>query len=174
MGKDVVNHPSHYEGKVECIEAIESAVKGLEGIEAADTANAIKYLWRWKKKNGVEDLKKAIWYIKDLLKRLGEPEEEKRLDSLEELAGMTVEQFRQKYGGCNSDVSRVTHGILGRKYKAGGKVYILSKLDYYSDCYPRVLSMEVVDRLELTLEELNGTQNSIVITLYSEFRGGIR
>ena len=52
MGKDMVNHPPHYEGKVECIDALESATAGLEGIEAVDTANAIKYLWRWKKKNG--------------------------------------------------------------------------------------------------------------------------
>lgn len=75
MGKDMVNHPPHYEGKVECIDALESATAGLEGLEAVDTANAIKYLWRWKKKNGKEDLKKAIWYIKHLLKTQGEPEE---------------------------------------------------------------------------------------------------
>lgn len=70
MKKDNVNHPAHYEGKVECIEALESATIGLEGIEAVDTANAIKYLWRWKKKNGVEDLKKAVWYIQHLIKEL--------------------------------------------------------------------------------------------------------
>ena len=65
---DVVNHPSHYTaGKVECIDALEAATEGLEGIEAVCTANAIKYLWRWKKKNGVEDLRKARWYINKLL-----------------------------------------------------------------------------------------------------------
>jgi len=31
------------------------------------TANAIKYLWRWKEKNGAEDLRKAQWYITKLL-----------------------------------------------------------------------------------------------------------
>ena len=31
---DVVNHPSHYAGKVECIDCLESATEGLEGIEA--------------------------------------------------------------------------------------------------------------------------------------------
>lgn len=40
---------------------------GLTGIEAVCTANAIKYLWRWKRKNGVEDLKKAVWYIQHLI-----------------------------------------------------------------------------------------------------------
>lgn len=61
---DNVNHPSHYtQGGVECIEAIKSATSNLIGIEAVCTANAIKYLWRWKEKNGVEDLNKAKWYI---------------------------------------------------------------------------------------------------------------
>ena len=68
--RDAVNHPEHYAGKVECIDAIESAIQGLSGMEAMCTGNAIKYLYRWKKKNGVEDLKKAKWYIERLLNGL--------------------------------------------------------------------------------------------------------
>lgn len=65
---DNVNHPSHYtQGGVECIEALKSATSNLMGIEAVCTANAIKYLWRWKEKNGVEDLNKAKWYIDYLI-----------------------------------------------------------------------------------------------------------
>lgn len=65
---DNVNHPSHYiSGAVECIDALASATTQLTGIEAVCTANAIKYLWRWKQKNGVEDLKKARWYINKLI-----------------------------------------------------------------------------------------------------------
>lgn len=68
---DNVNSPRHYTaGKVECIDALEAATQGLEGIEAVCTANAIKYLWRWKRKNGTEDLKKARWYINKLLGEL--------------------------------------------------------------------------------------------------------
>ena len=68
---DKVNHPSHYTGgKVECIDALEAATKYLTGIQAVCTANAIKYLWRWKKKNGREDLEKAKWYIDRLLKEV--------------------------------------------------------------------------------------------------------
>ena len=68
---DKVNHPSHYTGgKVECIDALEAATKDLMGIQAVCTANAIKYLWRWKKKNGREDLEKAKWYIDRLLKEV--------------------------------------------------------------------------------------------------------
>lgn len=67
---DNVNHPAHYtQGGIECIEAIAAAVTGLEDMEAVCTANAIKYLWRWKRKNGVEDLKKARWYLDELIRR---------------------------------------------------------------------------------------------------------
>ena len=65
--KDMVNHPPHYtQGGIECIDAIKAATEGLDGFEGNCTGNAIKYLWRWKHKNGVEDLKKAHWYIKKL------------------------------------------------------------------------------------------------------------
>lgn len=65
---DNVNNPAHYTaGKVECIDALEAATAELGGIEAVCTANAIKYLWRWKRKGGKEDLRKARWYINRLL-----------------------------------------------------------------------------------------------------------
>jgi hypothetical protein len=69
---DNVNKPVHYQGKIECIECIESATDGLQGIEAFCTGNAIKYLYRWKKKNGIEDLKKAKWYIDKLLNEISD------------------------------------------------------------------------------------------------------
>jgi hypothetical protein len=65
--KDMVNHPPHYtQGGIECIDAIKAATEGLNGFEGYCTGNAIKYLWRWKHKSGVEDLKKADWYIRKL------------------------------------------------------------------------------------------------------------
>ena len=71
-----VNHPPHYTaGKVECIDALEAATMGLQGIEAVCTANAIKYLWRWKSKNGLEDLAKAKWYINKLAKHVAEQDD---------------------------------------------------------------------------------------------------
>ena len=65
-----VNHPSHYEGSIECIDAIIAATATLTGIEAFDTGNALKYIWRWKRKNGKEDLMKAKWYIEHLINYL--------------------------------------------------------------------------------------------------------
>lgn len=68
MNSDNVNHPAHYtQGKFECIDVLDDITKELKGIEAICTANAVKYLWRWKHKNGLEDLKKAQWYINKLI-----------------------------------------------------------------------------------------------------------
>lgn len=67
---DPVNHPSHYSGKVECIDCIESAVSGLDGFHAFCAGNAIKYIFRFSHKNGVEDLRKAEWYIDRLIKAI--------------------------------------------------------------------------------------------------------
>lgn len=70
--QDFVNHPNHYQGKVECIDAIESAVAGKTGLSAVCTANVIKYLWRCERKNGLEDLKKAQWYLNKLIEHMEE------------------------------------------------------------------------------------------------------
>lgn len=68
---DPVQHPTHYtKGEVECIDAIEAATSGLTGMEGYCTGNALKYVWRWKHKGGVEDLKKAKWYIERLISEL--------------------------------------------------------------------------------------------------------
>ena len=72
MAKDNIN-PEHYkQGKVECIDALESATVGKQGIEAVCTANIIKYLWRYESKNGLEDVKKAEWYLNRLKSHLEE------------------------------------------------------------------------------------------------------
>lgn len=73
---DTVEHPAHYnQGGIECIEAIKAATVGKNGIEAVCTANAIKYLWRFEVKNGIEDVKKARWYIDRLIRELEEKRE---------------------------------------------------------------------------------------------------
>jgi phosphoribosylformimino-5-aminoimidazole carboxamide ribonucleotide (ProFAR) isomerase len=65
--KDVVNNPSHYtQGGIECIDAIRAAL-GPDGFESYCVGNALKYLWRYKHKNGIEDIRKAHQYIKFIL-----------------------------------------------------------------------------------------------------------
>lgn len=72
---DMVNHPSHYtQGGIECIDCIKSATVGKVGIEAFCVGNAIKYLFRYEEKNGIEDVKKARWYIDRLIRELEEKE----------------------------------------------------------------------------------------------------
>lgn len=60
--KDIVNHPDHYQGNcLEVIDIIEDFdLNFLEG-------NVLKYLLRYKKKNGKEDLHKCLWYINRLI-----------------------------------------------------------------------------------------------------------
>lgn len=67
-----VEHPQHYNqsGQVECIAAMEAATVNLSGSEAICTSQVIKYVWRWKSKGGVEDLKKCRWYLDRLIERL--------------------------------------------------------------------------------------------------------
>lgn len=69
---DMVQHPIHYQTRngFEVIDVIEAFTEDLTGIEATDTGNIIKYACRWKKKNGVEDLKKLIWYADHLVRHL--------------------------------------------------------------------------------------------------------
>lgn len=63
---DMVNSPPHYnQAGVECIDAIRAATD--EGYEYYLQGNIIKYLWRYRYKNGVEDLKKAQWYLNKLI-----------------------------------------------------------------------------------------------------------
>ena len=73
---DMVNHPKHYtQGNIECIDALKAATVGKRGIEAVCVANVIKYLWRYEKKNGIEDIRKAKFYIERLLKELEESQQ---------------------------------------------------------------------------------------------------
>lgn len=78
--KDVVNHPSHYKSKsgLEVIEVIRAFTEDMDGLEGYYTGNILKYICRWKKKNGEEDLKKAGKYLEWLIKY----EEKKALEKV--------------------------------------------------------------------------------------------
>ena len=61
---DNVNHPKHYEGhtSLECIQVME-LIFGFEVVVSFCLCNAFKYMWRYKNKNGEEDLHKTEWYL---------------------------------------------------------------------------------------------------------------
>jgi|TARA_R100000030_G_scaffold12793_1_gene8506 hypothetical protein len=64
--KDMVNKPPHYnQGSVECIDAMESMLSKEEFIGYL-RGNSFKYRWRWRGKNGQQDLDKAKWYERKL------------------------------------------------------------------------------------------------------------
>lgn len=69
---DPVNRPAHYtSGGIECIDAMQAAF-GVEAVKDFCLCNAFKYLWRHRQKNGVEDLKKARWYLNRLIEEAEE------------------------------------------------------------------------------------------------------
>ena len=72
--EDMVNHPKHYKAKngMEVIDVIEAFTANLSGYEATHTGNVIKYICRWKEKNGLEDLRKAQWFLNRLIKNIEE------------------------------------------------------------------------------------------------------
>ena len=75
QGIDIVNHPGHYEtGKFECIEVMQEDL-GVDAVKDFCICNAFKYLYRYKRKNGLEDIKKAKWYIDKYLDLCSDNEE---------------------------------------------------------------------------------------------------
>ena len=60
----------HYnQAGIECIDAIEAMTEKMSGDIAPHAANVLKYLWRCEYKNGLEDIRKAKWYLDRLEKR---------------------------------------------------------------------------------------------------------
>ena len=60
---DPVDKPEHYaHGTIQCIDAMLDTY-GKEAVQHFCLLNAFKYLWRTEHKNGVQDIKKAIWYL---------------------------------------------------------------------------------------------------------------
>ena len=66
---DSVHAPKHYQGE-ECILAMEAMLTQDE-FRGFLRGNIFKYMWRYKDKNGIEDLRKANWYLDRLIKAEG-------------------------------------------------------------------------------------------------------
>lgn len=108
---DNVNHPQHYKAPngLEAIDVIEAFTTDLNGFEATHTANALKYLLRWKHKNGLEDLKKARWYLDRLINKLDEMKlvsEDKNDFQKEEMIFFETKDEVVKAFGCMRDIVR--------------------------------------------------------------------
>ena len=65
-GYDMVDKPFHYnQAGIECIEAIRAATGTC--FEQYLQGNIIKYVWRYRYKGKLQDLKKAQWYLEKLI-----------------------------------------------------------------------------------------------------------
>lgn len=71
---DVVNSPAHYTtGGIETIDFMRAKLSP-EGFEGYLTGNVLKYITRYRHKNGLEDLRKARWYLDRLIREFEEAE----------------------------------------------------------------------------------------------------
>lgn len=69
--KNNVTSPAHYTAdSIECIDAIKASMT-KEQFEGFCKGNVLKYVWRYERKNGLEDLEKAEWYLDKLIKSVG-------------------------------------------------------------------------------------------------------
>ena len=72
--QDMVNSPPHYNKTgIECIEAIKAMTD--EGFQYYLQGNIMKYLWRYRYKNGSQDLEKALFYLEKMIKVVKKLEE---------------------------------------------------------------------------------------------------
>lgn len=72
---DNVNHPRHYEtGKFECIDVMVET-QGVDAVKNFCLCNAFKYIYRTRRKNGIEDVKKAIWYLEKYVELEGKQDD---------------------------------------------------------------------------------------------------
>lgn len=80
-----IDHPSHYaqQGDIECIEVLEQLAADGEDFRIL---NALKYLWRYRHKRGVDDLRKAMWYI------------QRRIDKIVEDKPHSIQQYDPTIG----------------------------------------------------------------------------
>ena len=74
---DMVNAPPHYcTGPFECIDVM-TEIFGANAVQNFCLCNAFKYLYRTKRKNGLEDIKKAQWYLNKYIELEGEKNEDR-------------------------------------------------------------------------------------------------
>lgn len=114
--KDMINHPDHYQSEngLEVIDVIKEFTSGLEGIEATDTGNILKYICRWKKKNGIEDLKKAKWYLEHLIDYVESTETTETITfdiekNLKELYDLFQQLNNEAVNGFKDEIERDKH-----------------------------------------------------------------
>lgn len=91
-----VDHPRHYEKQcsMECIDSMEISF-GTEAVINFCKCNAYKYLWRYKNKNGKEDLEKAMWYCMYAGKKIRELYQTEHMDEQVEVMRVKILDYME-------------------------------------------------------------------------------
>lgn len=114
---DNVNHPEHYAGEKECIDVM-LETQGEEAVKGFCVCNAIKYLYRHRQKGGVEDVKKAVWYLNKYIELCESKESFLAQCFTKEAMGVTDDKSGEKPGENQlSQLAKdlVQYGIIGHK-----------------------------------------------------------
>ena len=120
----MVSHPSHYQSEtgLETIDVIEAFTSDLKGVQATDTGNVIKYICRWKKKNGLQDLKKAMWYLQHLIDHVELASENHSFEKMDDYSIVSLETEEDLEEA--SRVLRIVPCSKLIKYRKGIALYI--------------------------------------------------
>ena len=120
----MVSHPDHYKSDagLEVIDVIEAFTSDLKGVQATDTGNIIKYICRWKNKNGVQDLKKAMWYLQHLIDHVELASENHSFEKMDDYSIVSLETEEDLEEA--SKVLRIVPCSKLIKYRKGIALYI--------------------------------------------------
>lgn len=120
----MVSHPDHYKSDagLEVIDVIEAFTSDLKGVQATDTGNVIKYICRWKKKNGLQDLKKAMWYLQHLIDHVELASENHSFEKMDDYSIVSLETEEDLEEA--SRVLRIIPCSKLIKYRKGIALYI--------------------------------------------------
>ena len=159
---DNVNHPEHYisETGLETIDVIEAFTFDLKGIEATDTGNIVKYISRWKKKNGLEDLKKARWYLNHLIEHVEKLEKENDEPSTPRLLTMPGIFFESRFEAESFTVE------LEDKVNANGHITIHDLYDLYgkpSKVWSDTFGWDKDDMAHARIQKINGVYRLLMV-----------
>lgn len=118
---DLVSHPNHYQSKsgLEVIDVIQAFTEDLTGVESFYTGNILKYMCRWKKKNGLEDLKKARQYL-DWLIEFEDPDMSKkdRKRELNRIYGVGIfDDFKNFWDSFPDDTKEYARNLANEEKK---------------------------------------------------------
>lgn len=103
-----VNHPDHYNtDSYECIDVMEE-VFGKEAVKNFCKLNAFKYLWRADEKDGMDDIRKAKWYLERVqsMEAEEEPDEDPENDEAEDIGEHLYDAFRNLFETISDGIKK--------------------------------------------------------------------